>query len=347
VNLEREHYKVRTRRRRRRSFSVFLLLPLLRSLFFFFSKASQKNAPPLPLLFPTNNPNAGPRLRRRPFNGGRHGPPLVGELLRLRVQGRLRVPRVEGRNSPPDAVLARRPRARDRPLGLGALLLGGAGLRIGAGGAGGARVGGRGDAGGGRDVRGELREVRVSSCFFSSSFSSSKVSREVSRGKKKRRNSKNSKTPFLSLFFSFSLETLSQVRRHRVRRDGPGSVGHGELVRFFQIIFLPIFSLSLSFVSLPSSPDETLSVNNKKNTHPPLSSHLNRAKSARPSSSTSTPSASRTSLCPPGPPSSSPTRWPSRRRQRRPTPATTSASSSAASPLPPWASLSAWLPERR
>ena len=169
---------------------------------------------------------------------------------------------------------------------------------------------------------------------------------ERSLEEKKKRNSKNSKTPFLSLFFSFSLESLSQVRWHRVRRDGPGSVGHGELVRFFQIIFLSIFSLSLSFVSLPSSPDETLSVNNKKNTHPPLSSHLNRAKSARPSSSTSTPSASRTSLCPPGPPSSSPTRWPSRRRQRRPTPATTSASSSAASPLPPWASLSAWLPER-
>lgn len=198
---------MRTRRRRRRSFSVFLLLPLLRSLFFFFSKASQKNAPPLPLLFPTNNPNAGPRLRRRPFNGGRHGPPLVGELLRLRVQGRLRVPRVEGRNSPPDAVLARRPRARDRPLGLGALLLGGAGLRIGAGGAGGARVGGRGDAGGGRDVRGELREVRVSSCFFSSSFSSSKVSREVSRGKKKKGTQKTQKLPS-SLSFSLFLSNL-------------------------------------------------------------------------------------------------------------------------------------------
>lgn len=36
------------------------------------------------------------------------------------------------------------------------------------------------------------------------------------------------------------------------------------MVRFFQIIFLPIFSLSLSFVSLPSSPDETLSEQQKK-----------------------------------------------------------------------------------
>ena len=51
MNLEREHYKVRTRRRRRRSFSVFLLLPLLRSLFFSSRKPHKKTRPLYPSFF--------------------------------------------------------------------------------------------------------------------------------------------------------------------------------------------------------------------------------------------------------------------------------------------------------
>ena len=75
-------------------------------------------------------------------------------------------------------MLARRARARDGPARLGALVVRGAGVRLGAGGDGGARGGGRGDAGGRRDVRGELREVRFSFRFVL------KVSREVVSRKK-------------------------------------------------------------------------------------------------------------------------------------------------------------------
>ena len=160
INLEREQYKVSF------LFSGDLFSSSSsspRTLFFLTLHLSLFLPPPPPLVLPF----PGPRLRRQPGHGRRHGPPLVGQLLRLRLQGRLRVPELERGTQSPGAVLSRRACPRHGASRLRAVVVRGAGVRLGAGGAGGARGGGGGDAGGRRDVRGELREVR---CVFFFSF---------------------------------------------------------------------------------------------------------------------------------------------------------------------------------
>jgi len=141
----------------------------------------------------------------------------VGELLCLRLQGSLRVFSLKGSRTS-DPLLARRVGPRHRPARLGPVVVGSAGVRFGAGGAGRARRGGGGDARGRGDVRGELREVKAPLFFFL-----------VFEGSSEGKNSKTHSLPFslsLSLFLP-GKKNFSQVRRHRVRRDGPGSFGHG------------------------------------------------------------------------------------------------------------------------
>ena len=136
----------------------------------------------------------------------------MGQLLRLRLQGRLRVPELERGTQSPGAVLSRRACPRHGASRLRAVVVRGAGVRLGAGGAGGARGGGGGDAGGRRDVRGVLREVRCvfffSFCLFFFLWKSFSLEVPLTTTTKKGRKKKKLKNSFLSPSFLSPPETI-------------------------------------------------------------------------------------------------------------------------------------------